>query len=90
MTQFKNIMEIFNLLDKANSRKCGKKTCISFAASVFKGENSLKECPSLDQGTICRYQGGPENQGGPGNQEGPGNQGNQGTGRGLKSHPGKS
>lgn len=47
MTQFKNVMEVFKLLEKSNCRKCGEKTCIAFAASVFMGQKTLSLCPSV-------------------------------------------
>ena len=47
MAQFKNLMEIFTLLDKSNCRKCNEKTCMAFAAAVFMGKKELAECPQL-------------------------------------------
>jgi len=41
MAQFKNLMEIFQLLDKSNCKKCNLPTCMAFAAAVFKGEKML-------------------------------------------------
>ncbi|MBF0469685.1 MAG: DUF3786 domain-containing protein [Desulfamplus sp.] len=55
MTQFKHVMEVFQLLNKSNCRKCGKKTCLSFAAGVFKGDNRLDECPVLDHDILQKY-----------------------------------
>jgi hypothetical protein len=55
MTQIKNAMEIFQLLDKSNCGECGDKTCLAFAASVFKGRKSIDECPKLDGEIIERY-----------------------------------
>ena len=48
MTQPKNAMEIFKLLDKSNCRECGQKTCLAFAGAVYQG---LKEI----QATIDRF-----------------------------------
>ena len=55
MTQIKNAMEIFQLLDKSNCGECGDKTCLAFAAAVFKGQKSIDECPKLDREIIERY-----------------------------------
>ena len=55
MSQFANVMEVFYLLDKSNCRKCGDKTCMSFAASVFMGTKQLSLCPVLSQEVIARY-----------------------------------
>ncbi|MDA8404002.1 MAG: DUF3786 domain-containing protein [Desulfobacteraceae bacterium] len=57
MTQLKTTMDIFKLLDKSNCRDCGEKTCLAFAASVFKGKRQLSECPRLDQGIVLKYAG---------------------------------
>ena len=57
MSQLKNPMEIFKLLNKSNCRKCGDPTCLAFAAAVFKGEKSLSECPALDDTIVARYDG---------------------------------
>ena len=55
MAQPKNAMEIFKLLDKSNCRKCGKPTCLAFAAGVFTGEKRIDECPSLSSEIVERY-----------------------------------
>ncbi len=55
MSQFANVMEVFNLLDKNNCRECGEKTCMSFAASVFMGAKQLWQCPTISQETIAGY-----------------------------------
>jgi len=57
MAQFKNLMEIFKLLDKSNCKKCTLPTCMAFAAAVFKEEKSLDECPVIEKETIERYLG---------------------------------
>ncbi|MGC8604743.1 MAG: DUF3786 domain-containing protein [Desulfomonilaceae bacterium] len=44
----KNAMEIFKLLPRNNCRDCGLPTCLAFAAAVFKGEKSLRQCPHVD------------------------------------------
>ena len=60
MAKVSSPMEIYKLLNQSNCRKCNEKTCLAFAAAVFKGERSLSECPELDAETIARYEG--ENQ----------------------------
>lgn len=55
MPQFKNAMEIFNLLDKSNCGECDEKTCLAFAGAVFTGKKSLDECPKLDKKIIEQY-----------------------------------
>lgn len=57
MTQFNNLMEVFRLLDKSNCRQCNEQTCLAFAASVFRGQRQLAECPRLDSGIIERFGG---------------------------------
>ena len=55
MAQFANLMEVLSLLDKSNCRKCGEKTCMVFAASVFSGKRQLHECPTVSQEDIAKY-----------------------------------
>ena len=55
MAQFANLMEVLSLLDKSNCRKCGEKTCMVFAASVFSGNRQLDECPTVSQEDIAKY-----------------------------------
>jgi hypothetical protein len=57
MAQFKNLMEIFQLLDKSNCKKCNLPTCMAFAAAVFKGEKTLSDCLAVEQEIIERFQG---------------------------------
>jgi len=57
MAQFKNVMEIFNLLDKSNCKKCNEKTCLAFAAAVFQGQKQLDHCPLLASSIIQKYGG---------------------------------
>lgn len=54
---FKSAMDVFKLLDKSNCRKCGKPTCLAFAASVFKGERELSDCPLLPAEVIEKHGG---------------------------------
>ena len=56
MTQLKNPMEIFKLLNKSNCRKCDEKSCLAFAAAVFKGEKTLGECPELEREIVEKYE----------------------------------
>jgi hypothetical protein len=55
MERFKNVMEVFKLLDKSNCRKCNEVTCLAFAAAVFKGTRRLEACPQLDEGVLALY-----------------------------------
>ena len=55
MSRPKNVMEIFQLLDKSNCRECGEKTCLAFASAVFMGNKKLGECPKLDRETRSRF-----------------------------------
>lgn len=48
MSPFKNVWEVFQLLDHSNCRLCGFKTCMAFAGAVFLGQRPLSECPRLD------------------------------------------
>lgn len=55
MKQIKTVMDVFKLLNKSNCGKCNEKTCLAFAAAVFKNEKSLNECPALDGDVISQY-----------------------------------
>ncbi|GAB6094640.1 hypothetical protein JCM14469_08920 [Desulfatiferula olefinivorans] len=55
MAQFKNLMEIFKLLDKSNCRRCNQKTCMAFAAEVFTGKMKLSDCPKLPPSVIAAH-----------------------------------
>jgi len=57
MSELKNPMEIFKLLDKSNCGECSKPTCLAFAAAVFNGQKQLDECPHLAREIIERYGG---------------------------------
>lgn len=50
MNEYANAMSVFKLLEKSNCRKCNEKTCLAFAAKVYKGERTLGECPKLPDG----------------------------------------
>jgi hypothetical protein len=62
MSQPKNAMQIFQLLDRSNCRECGEKTCLAFAGAVFQGQRKLQDCPKLDRETIMRFAPDDENQ----------------------------
>jgi hypothetical protein len=55
MAQFKNLMEIYKLLDKSNCRRCNQKTCMAFAAEVFTGKMTLSDCPKLSPEVLEAY-----------------------------------
>ena len=57
MTQFKNAMEIYKLLDKSNCKKCFLPTCLAFAGAVFTGHKQLHECPNLPRDIVTRLGG---------------------------------
>jgi hypothetical protein len=59
MQKPKNAMEIFQLLEKSNCKKCGEKTCLAFAGAVFLGQRRLHECPNLSQEAVERFAGEP-------------------------------
>lgn len=53
MARFQNLMEILKILPKTNCRQCDEKTCMAFAAAVFKGEKALSMCPFVDPGVAA-------------------------------------
>jgi hypothetical protein len=53
----KSPLEILKLLDGSNCRKCGKPTCLAFAAAVANGWQQLGECAHLDCPAAQRYEG---------------------------------
>ncbi len=57
MTQFKNVMQVLNLLEKSNCRKCNEKTCMAFAAAVFLGKKQLSECPEVAADHVEKFGG---------------------------------
>jgi hypothetical protein len=57
VTQLKTTMDIFKLLDQSNCRECYEKTCLAFAASVFKGKRQLCECTHLPKEVIDKHSG---------------------------------
>jgi hypothetical protein len=60
MAQLKNLMEILKLLPKTNCRQCQEKTCMAFAAAVFKGEKALSLCPLLGPEITSQYETQPK------------------------------
>lgn len=61
MARMNNLMELFQLLDKSNCRKCNEKTCLAFAAAVFQDRKAIEECPKLTPEIIERFTGRPSN-----------------------------
>jgi hypothetical protein len=57
MAPLTTTMDILKLLNKSNCRACYEKTCLAFAAAVFKGKRHLSECPLLEQEVLDRYAG---------------------------------
>ena len=57
MSNLKTTIDIFKLLDQSNCRDCGEKTCLAFAAAVFKGKRKLEECTHLEPEIIEKYAG---------------------------------
>ena len=62
MPEFKTLMDIFKLLEKTNCRKCDEKTCLAFAAAVFKGSRPLSDCPQIAPETARMYGDQPQKQ----------------------------
>jgi hypothetical protein len=62
MSEFKTLMDIFKLLEKTNCRKCDEKTCLAFAAAVFKGDRPLSDCPQIAPETARMHGGQPKKQ----------------------------
>ncbi len=52
MAAVKNVMDVFKVLKKTNCRECNEKTCLAFAAAVFKKDRQLNESPYVDQAVI--------------------------------------
>jgi len=55
MPKLKNVIDVLKLLDKSNCKKCGKPTCLAFAAAVINGQKKLGECPKLDEATLAEF-----------------------------------
>ncbi len=52
-----NTLEIYKLLEQSNCGKCGERTCLAFAAAVFKSQRSAGECPQLSLDAIAQITG---------------------------------
>jgi len=57
MPQLKSTIDILRILNKSNCGDCYEKTCMAFAASVFKGQKHLNECPHLDEKVVQQSEG---------------------------------
>ena len=55
MAQLNSVVDVLKLLDKSNCRKCGKPTCMAFAACVLKGEALLQQCPGLTEEVLMQF-----------------------------------
>lgn len=55
MAELATAMDILKLLDKSNCRKCGKPSCLAFAAAVSSGQLPLGDCPKLEGDVLERY-----------------------------------
>jgi hypothetical protein len=53
----RNALEIFQMLDKSNCRKCGEKTCLAFAGAVYLEQRQLHECPHLSKHIVDELAG---------------------------------
>ena len=58
-----NAMQVFAFLEKTNCKKCGEKTCLAFAAAVYKGERKISECPFLSEEIVARFSDGETQEG---------------------------
>lgn len=56
MAVFKNVIEILQLLEKSNCKKCGEKTCMAFASKVLTGKMKISDCPSIGRETAGLYE----------------------------------
>lgn len=55
MRQLNNAMELYKILENTNCGECDVPTCLAFAAAVFRGEKSLKDCPHVESDATDRY-----------------------------------
>jgi len=44
--------QIYKLLEKSNCRRCGKQTCMAYAAALISGEADIEDCPRLDEKAV--------------------------------------
>ncbi|MHA1820267.1 MAG: (Fe-S)-binding protein [Promethearchaeota archaeon] len=42
-----SVMKVYQLLPKTNCKKCGKPSCMAFAAELAKGSVNIEDCPLL-------------------------------------------
>jgi hypothetical protein len=57
MVKPKSALEIYKLLEQSNCGKCWEKTCLAFAAAVFKKQRVARECPQLSAEAADRLAG---------------------------------
>ena len=55
MAEFKNVMEVFKLLEKSNCGECDNSTCLAFASKVYQGTLPLSDCPRVPAEVAERY-----------------------------------
>jgi Domain of unknown function (DUF3786)/Putative Fe-S cluster len=48
MPMSRSPLDVYKLLPQTNCQKCYFPSCLAFAASVIKGEKSIRDCPDLD------------------------------------------
>ncbi len=61
MVKLFNSMDLFKVLPKTNCKDCGSSTCLAFSVLVFKGENTVTDCPHLSDEIIEKFGGKIEN-----------------------------
>lgn len=44
-----SVMKVYQLTPKTNCKKCGKSTCMAFAAELAKGMVQIEDCPPLTE-----------------------------------------
>jgi hypothetical protein len=57
MVKPKSTLEIYRLLEQSNCGKCGEKTCLAFAAAVFRKQRIAGECPQLSAEAVEQLSG---------------------------------
>lgn len=55
MERLHSPVDIYKLLDGSNCKECGERTCMAFAAAVFKGQKPLGACPRLAREIVERH-----------------------------------
>jgi len=61
----KSPMEILKHLEGTNCRECGERTCLAFAAAVFKGQKRMDQCPHVGEDVLAHFGHEPEPVDGP-------------------------